>query len=180
MKNKNNSIQSLILTALFIAVIFVSANFIKIPTAGGFVHLGDCMVLLAAVVLGKKKGAVASALGMALVDLSAGYLVWAPFTFVIKGIMAYIVAALLEKQGDNTSFRYSISFTGASVFMVVGYFLAGSIIATFITGDGVGIIGGLTFAAKDILGNILQGAVAVIIAIPLTSPVLKAKRKILN
>lgn len=177
---KNNGIKNLILTALFIAIIFVSANFIKIPTAGGFVHLGDCMVLLAAVVLGKKKGAIASALGMALVDLSAGYLVWAPFTFVIKGIMAYIVASMLEGRGDNYSFKYSISFTAAAVFMVLAYFLAGSIIATFITGDGVGIIGGLAFAAKDIVGNILQGAVAVIIAIPLTTPVLNAKKKILN
>ncbi len=45
--NSNNRFHKTVFTALMIAIIFISANLIRIPTIGGFVHLGDCMVLLA-------------------------------------------------------------------------------------------------------------------------------------
>ena len=88
--NTNIKFHKTVFTALMIAIIFISANLIRIPTVGGFVHLGDCMVLLAAALLGKKRGALASGIGMALVDLYSGYIIWAPFTFIIKALMAYI------------------------------------------------------------------------------------------
>ena len=94
--NTNSKFHKTVFTALMIAIIFISANLIRIPTVGGFVHLGDCMVLLAAALLGKKRGALASGIGMALVDLYSGYIIWAPFTFIIKALMAYIAGAILE------------------------------------------------------------------------------------
>lgn len=63
---KQSKISELTLTAVITAMVFIAGNIIKIPTFGGFVHLGDCMVLLAGVVLGKRKGAIASALNMPL------------------------------------------------------------------------------------------------------------------
>ena len=89
--NTNSKFHKTVFTALMIAIIFISANLIRIPTVGGFVHLGDCMVLLAAALLGKKRGALASGIGMALVDLYSGYIIWAPFTFIIKAIIAFLI-----------------------------------------------------------------------------------------
>ena len=63
------STKELVLMGLMIALVWLAGSVIRIPSVGGFVHVGDCMVFLSVVVLGKKKGAVVSALGMrALVD----------------------------------------------------------------------------------------------------------------
>ncbi|MGL5245759.1 MAG: ECF transporter S component, partial [Sarcina sp.] len=102
MANNSNKNFQIILTALMIAMIFIAANIIRIPTIGGYVHLGDCMVLISAVVLDKRRAALASAVGMSLVDIFSGYIIWVPFTFIIKGLMAYIAAAILQRFKEKT------------------------------------------------------------------------------
>lgn len=180
-KRANDGLINLILTALMIAMVFLAGSIIKIPTVGGFVQMGDCMVFISAVLLGKKRGAVAAGIGMALVDIAGAYYIWAPFTFVIKAVMAYITGAILEKYKIRTPFAYIISFIVAAIFMVVGYFLAGAVIAAGLSADGLagGFIGGLALAAKDIVGNIIQVTTGIIIALPLSAVVLKAKKSVI-
>ncbi|GIM29466.1 hypothetical protein CPJCM30710_21320 [Clostridium polyendosporum] len=180
-KRTNDGLINLILTALMIAMVFLAGNIIKIPTVGGFVHIGDCMVFISAVLLGKKRGAIAAGIGMALVDIAGAYYIWAPFTFVIKAVMAYITGAILEKYKKRTASVYILSFITAGVFMVVGYFLAGAIIAAGLSADGLtgSFIGGLAIAAKDIVGNIIQVTTGIIIALPLSAVVLKAKKSVI-
>lgn len=169
------STRELVLMGLMIALVWLAGSVIKIPSVGGFVHIGDCMVFLCAVVLGKKKGAVASALGMMLVDVLGGYYLWAPFTFVIKGAMAYIAGSILEALKDKSkSFSYIVSFLVSGIFMVIAYFGAGIIMAGFLT-DKVGLIQGIAFSAKDIAGNIIQVGTGIVIALPVSAIILKAK-----
>lgn len=183
MENVNVKTKDLVLTALMIAMVFVAGMVIKVPTFGGFVHIGDCMVLLSVIVLDKKKGAFASAVGMGLVDVISGYYIWAPFTFIIKGIMAYIAGTIIEKLGNHNNEglikkEEIIGFVVAGIFMVIGYFIAGAIIAGLLTGNG-GLIEGLVLASKDIVGNIIQVTVGILIAIPLGVIVTKAKKTVL-
>ena len=63
--------------------------------------------------------------------------------------------------------------------MVVGYFIAGAILAGFLT-DHLGLVSGLAYAAKDIVGNIIQVTTGIIIAIPLTGVIVTAKKKAFN
>ncbi|MGG5461634.1 ECF transporter S component [Clostridium sp. B9] len=175
--NSKDSFQKTVFTALMIAIIFISGNLIKIPTVGGFVHLGDCMVLLAAALLGKKRGAIASGVGMALVDLYGGYIIWAPFTFIIKALMAYIAGYVLEVNHRKS---YLVAFLAAGVFMVVGYFFAGAIIAFLFTGSSNTFIGALAYSAKDIVGNILQVGVGIVIALPLSRVLYKQEKRAFN
>lgn len=177
--------RDLVMIALMIALVFVTGSIIKVPTVGGFVHIGDCMVFLSVVVLGKKKGAIASAVGMLLVDVLGGYYMWAPFTFVIKGVMAYIAGAIiesfLEHKNSNTGFKieYIIAFIVSGIFMVAGYFFAGAILAGFLTGK-IGLVQGLAISAKDIIGNIIQVTTGIVISVPLSAIVLSAKKKVFN
>lgn len=178
------SIRELVLTALMIALVYLAGSLIKVPTVGGFVHIGDCMVFLSVVVLGKKKGAVASAFGMLLVDVLGGYYMWAPFTFIIKGIMAYIAGVIIEKIGGKNAFEnfkkeYIVGFIAGGIFMVIGYFLAGTILAGLLT-EKLGLVQGLAVAAKDIVGNIIQVVTGIVIAIPLSAIVLSAKKRVFN
>ena len=183
-ERSNNSTIDLVLTALMIALVFLAGSIIKVPTFGGYVHIGDCMVFLSVIVLGKKRGTVASAFGMLLVDVMGGYYMWAPFTFVIKGFMAYIVGSIIEKLDKVKEERYFkkeylIAFIVSGIFMIIGYFFAGAIVAGFLT-DKVGILQGLAFSAKDIIGNIVQVTTGIMITVPLTSIVLAAKKRVFN
>lgn len=178
------STKELVLMALMIALVYLTGSIIKVPSVGGFVHIGDSMVFLSVVVLGKKKGALASAFGMLLVDVLGGYLMWAPFTFVIKGVMAYIVGVIIEKIGGKNAFEsfkkeYIIAFVIGGIFMVIGYFIAGTILAGLLT-EKIGLIQGLAYAAKDIVGNIIQVVTGIVIAASLSTIVLSAKKKVFN
>ena len=180
----NTKIKEMVLTALMIALVYLSGSIIKVPTVGGFVHIGDCMVFLSVIVLGRKNGTIASAVGMFLVDALGGYFYWAPFTFVIKGLMAFIAGTIIEKVDSKKGFtifkkEYIFAFAIAGVFMIVGYFLAGTILAAFLT-EKIGLIQGFAYAAKDIIGNIIQVTTGIVLAIPLTTIVMTAKKKVFN
>ena len=179
-ESKTLNVKELVLMGLMIALVYLAGSIIKIPSLGGFVHIGDCMVFLSVVLLGKKKGAITSALGMFLVDVLGGYYLWAPFTLIIKGMMAYIAGCILEKMKSNNSFiKNTTAFAISGVFMIVGYFVAGTIMAGFLT-EKAGVVQGLIYASKDIAGNIIQVTTGVVIALPLSGALLKAKKAVLN
>ena len=78
--------NTIVMTAMMMCLILVTTYTFKIPTPfQGYVHLGDAMIFLAVLVVGKKNGAIAAAFGSALADLMGGYVAFAPWTFVIKG-----------------------------------------------------------------------------------------------
>ncbi|AOR24515.1 ECF transporter S component [Clostridium taeniosporum] len=179
-EGKTLNVKELVLMGLMIALVYLAGSIIKIPSIGGFVHIGDCMVFLSVILLGKKKGAITSALGMFLVDILGGYYFWAPFTLIIKGIMAYIAGYILEKMQNNNSFiNYTVAFIISGIFMVIGYFIAGTIMAGFLT-EKIGIVQGLIYASKDIVGNIIQVTTGVVIALPLSGILIKAKKEVFN
>lgn len=170
--------KEMVLMGLMIALIYLAGSIIKIPSVGGFVHIGDCMVFLSVIVLGKKKGAIASGLGMFLVDVLGGYYFWAPFTLIIKSGMAYIVGEVLEKMSEsNETTRYITSFLISGIFMVVAYFFAGVVVAGLLT-EKIGLIQGLVYASKDIVGNIVQVGTGIVIALPLSAVIIKAKQAV--
>ena len=86
---QNKSIFSITLVALFSALVFIGTT-LKIPLpTGAFVHLGNAVFLLAVLLLGYTKGALAGSIGFALFDLLNGYATEAPY-FVLE---CFIVAA---------------------------------------------------------------------------------------
>ncbi|NFO29251.1 ECF transporter S component [Clostridium botulinum] len=179
-ESKTLNVKELVLMGLMIALVYLAGSIIKIPSIGGFVHIGDCMVFLSVILLGKKKGAISSALGMFLVDVLGGYYLWAPFTLIIKGTMAYIAGYILERIKSNNSFINNIiAFAVSGVFMIIGYFIAGTIMAGLLT-EKAAIIQGLIYASKDIVGNIIQVTTGVVIALPLSEVLIKAKKAALN
>ena len=151
----------LVQISLMTALIYVATAFINVPSPyRGVVHLGDSMVFVAAIVLGKKKGAAASALGMCLFDLLSPYSYWAPYTFIIKGVMAYIAGAVASR-GKN----YIFAFTLGGLWMVFGYFLSSIFISRFYFT--MTLSNSLIMSLADIKSNIVQFAFGILIAVPL-------------
>ena len=114
--------KELAMTALMTALIFTATYIIKIPNpaTGGYTHMGDCMIFLGVMVLGRKQGALAGGLGGALSDLLSGAAVWVLPTFFIKYAMGWIMGLLLEKSRFKN--RLIAAGTGG-VFQIIAYTL---------------------------------------------------------
>lgn len=154
--------KDMVETALLTALIFVATSFIniKLPIAanGGLVHLGTAMLVIACVVFGKEKGAIAAAVGMAIFDLSSGWALWAPFTFVIRGVMGYILGVIAysnNKKGESIIFN-TIAVILSGAWMIVGYYLTEVI-----------LYGNWIAPIASIPGDITQIVMALLIGIPM-------------
>jgi uncharacterized membrane protein len=84
----------------------------------GYVHLGDAMIYIGVLLLGKKQGAAAAALGSSLGDILGGFAFWAPWSFFIKFAMAFTAGAMIEKRSKI------ISMTAGGLVMCAGYLIA--------------------------------------------------------
>lgn len=165
-----NSTRKLVLASLFAALTFV-ATLIHIHVPGmqtGYVNLGDCFVIVSALLLGPIYGSIAGGIGSALTDFLHGYVIYVPATFVIKtlmGVAAYFVYKLLAKNKDSfNSLAVSVSGTVAEIIMIFGYlFYEGQFI--------VGYAG----AAVGIPGNCIQGIFGVVGAVLLLKVLKKTK-----
>ena len=173
---KNIRVLDIVQIGLMAAIVFVATSIIHMKTFMGVMHAGDSMVFLAAILLGKKKAAWASAIGMALFDLTHGYLTWAPFTFVIKGIMAYIAAVIAYRNDCNGESLVNnlIAFIVAGIWMIAAYYIGGTIILTFLQPEKQAFVQSLIISLKDIPTNIIQVIVGILIASPLIGALRKA------
>lgn len=171
-------VNDLIQVGMMGAIIFVMTSIVHIPSFNGVVHLGDSMIFLAAAILGKKKAAIASAIGMSLFDILHGYIVWAPFTFFIKGIMGYIAGYICYRKyySGRNLINNLIGFIISGVFMIIAYYLSGIVIVRFLIYQSATLKQAFLIALKDIPGNISQVIAGIIISLPL-SLILKKRVK---
>ena len=168
---KSNKLIKLITAALFMALICVATYIVQIPmpATGGYINLGDCFVLTAGIFLGLGYGALAAGLGSALADMIAGYMQYAPATFVIKALMAIVVCLIYKALKKAFSSKLSvvaklIAAVAAEAVMVLGYFGY----ASLLLGKGLA-------AAASIPGNIFQGAVGLVVGVLLVTVLERAK-----
>lgn len=151
----------MVMSAFLIALVFVATRFINIrlPISinGGLIHLGTGMLIISAVVFGGGKGAIAGAFGMAIFDIVSGWAAWAPFTFIIRGIMGYIIGRLCEgKRGTKEIIAWGAAGVITSgIWMIAGYYLTEVI-----------LYGSWVSPATSIPGNVVQIVVGGVIGIP--------------
>ena len=109
--------------AMIAAIIFVCTYTFKIPIAitGGYTHLGDCAIFVGVMILGRKDGTVAAAVGAALSDLLGGFLIWVIPTFVIKGIMAFVMGTVVEKILPEKKGNWLIGAILGGICQIIGY-----------------------------------------------------------
>ena len=148
-------VKKLVLGALFAALAYCATLIIHIPSPiGGYLNLGDCIVLLAGWLLGPAYGAAAAGLGSALADLTLGYTSYIPGTFVIKALMAVVAYYAAKAVPGKTVVKSVISGVLAEVVMVGGYFC----FEATILGNGLG-------AAVGIASNLMQALAGIVCAV---------------
>ena len=148
--------RTLVLTGVFAALGCAATLALQIPTpTGGYVNLGDTVVLLGAYLLGPAAGAAAGGIGPALADLLSGYTVYVPGTLVIKGTMGLLAAALYRRLGCR-ALGTALCALPAEALMVAGYWLFDGALA--FAGGGETWTLCLTAAAAGVPGNLIQAA----------------------
>ena len=119
----DQSLKRITKIAMMAAIIFVCTYAFKIPIAitGGYTHLGDCAIFVGVMILGRKYGALAGAIGAAMADLLGGFLIWVVPTFVIKGIMAFVMGTIVEKVLPEKKWNWLMGAILGGICQIVGY-----------------------------------------------------------
>lgn len=127
----NTKTRRLTVTALFAAIITVMTAYIcHIPVGinGGYIHLGDALIYMAAVFLPRPYALAAAAIGGGMADLLTAPM-WAPATIIIKML---IVLPFTSTEGRILSGRNKIAPWIAFIISATGYYLAeGILFGTF-------------------------------------------------
>ena len=159
---KKQSRIILLVTASLLAAMCCVATFIKLPIVtptGGYVNLGDIVIILTAFLLSPMYAALAAGIGSMLADILMGYAQYAPGTLVIKALMALsasLTLCLVQKISDKNKVL-SLVFTVlaslcAEIVMVGGYFLFEAHILGY----------GAAGALGSVLPNVFQGIAGIV------------------
>ena len=157
----NKNLKKITLTGVFSAMIFVLTMFVKVTVPSGYVHFGDAMIYVCAVLLGSPWAMIAGALGEGLADVAGGFAMYAPATVIIKVIIAFMFS-LCKNENKLLTVKSGIITLTAALVTVGGYFAADMIIDK-------------SYAFVDIPGNIIQGVGSAVIFIVIAAMLDKAK-----
>jgi uncharacterized membrane protein len=119
-----------------------------------------------AIVFGARQGATAGSVGMALFDILSGWAPWAPFTFIIRGVMGYIVGSFANSNNRNGS-KFLWNLTGiiiSGIWMVGGYYITEVI-----------LYGNWLSPITSVPGNIIQLVIGAVFGLPISAALKRTK-----
>lgn len=158
-------IKLLVMTGLFAALGCVSTMILQVPSpTGGYMNLGDAVVILGAWLLGPVYGAVAGGVGPALADLLSGYPMYVPATLVIKALMALTAALLYRALGRRGLLLCALA---AEIPMVLGYWLFDALLTALSSGAAFGLC--LAGSTVGIPSNLVQAGFGVAVSVLLAA-----------
>ena len=118
--------RKIVFSALMASLTAAATMVIHIPSAfGGYIHLGDGMVLLGGILLGPLAGAAAGGIGSMMADLLSGYAFYAPATFLIKALGAFSSGYLYRRLSPKGRERH---------FQILPFLAAGILCSAAVTG----------------------------------------------
>ena len=126
---------------------------IPMPATEGYINFGDAVIFLTALFAGPVPAMVVGGIGSMLADVIGGYMHWAGFTLLIKGLEGLICGLIVKKLNKKDKFYIDIlGLVAAGVWMVVGYYFAGAILY------------GWAGSLESLPGNCIQGGVSIVVA----------------
>jgi uncharacterized membrane protein len=154
------------ITAVFTALVFLSTYLfqIPIPSTQGYFNLGDIMIFISGLTFGPTIGGFSGAIGSSLSDALSGFGIFAPFTFVIKGLEGYVAGLIAQKSEKRRTLL--LAWAAGSVIMVLGYFVAESVFIALVFGSSQ--YTGIAAASGEVPFNIAQVVGGGIVGIPVS------------
>ena len=154
-RNRKKTLRLIAFCGITAAFVFLGTQ-LRIPTAIGYINLGDAVILIASYVIGPA-AFFPAAIGSAIADLIAGYPMYILPTFVIKGLMGLAAGFILKHPEHRPHLvKRLLAGVAAEIIMVIGYFA----VEVFLYD--------VAAAAASIPFNLIQAAAALLIAVPVT------------
>ena len=128
--------KKIVMNGLMIALVFLVTYVAKIPTPlpGGYFNLGDSVIMVAAILLGRRTGLIAGAIGSCLADIAFGSFLFAPFTFVIKGLEGYTTGLIAGSDPSARGIQITrsiVAVAAGAIVMAGGHFLSEAFLLGF-------------------------------------------------
>lgn len=142
------------MSAVFAAATTIGTMVVTIPVGPGVFNVGEIVIYTAAFLFGGVVGGLAGGVGAAAADVILGFGMWAPITFVVKGLEGFVVGQLAGPSWQSKAIAVGLG----APFMIVGYFIA----AYFLVGAPYAI-------GKELPMDVIQAAVGFAVAYPLSA-----------
>lgn len=137
---------------MFAAMIF-GLTMLHVPIgAGGYIHVGDAVIYVSAMLMGGPWAFISAAIGAACADIVSGFAVYAIPSAIIKILIAVPFVMISKKTSKILSIRSAIFTVISGVITVLGYFIADLILYR----EG---------AIADLPANIIQAAGSAVVFI---------------
>lgn len=135
--NVSSKTRTLVSAALFAGIICITiAYFLHVPVGGngGFVHVGDAFIYLAAVLLPTPYAACAAAIGAGMADILTGSANWALATIIIKPILVLFFTNRSKKIINTRNIFAAIiaGIVGTALYMIAEGIMYGSFVSAFV------------------------------------------------
>lgn len=108
------------ITGLMAALVFTGTYFFKIPTAFGYTHLGDCMIILTVLPVRHPQGNAGRSHRSRTFRLHAGYAAWVLPTIVLKGGWALIMGLIMYRLLPHFKYSWLAGAVTGGIFHVIG------------------------------------------------------------
>ena len=144
-----DAIKKMCIAGIFAALVFVFTAYLHVPQPlGGYTHVGDGFIYLAACLLPLPYALGASAVGAALADLIFAP-AWAPGTILIKMLTVLVFSRKSERVING---RNLLALLPAWAICIGGYYLYEAL-----------LFGGFEAALVSIPGNAIQCAFSAVL-----------------
>ncbi|WP_419727320.1 TIGR04002 family protein [Terrisporobacter petrolearius] len=135
--NVSSKTRTLVSASLFAGIICITiAYFLHIPVGGngGFVHVGDAFIYLAAVLLPTPYAACAAAIGAGMADILTGSANWALATIIIKPMLVIFFTNRSKKIINTRNIFAAIiaGIVGTVLYMIAEGIMYGSFVSAFV------------------------------------------------
>ena len=146
--------KNVVLAGLMAAMICLATTLLHINVGtSGYIHLGDAIIYLAAVLLPTPYAVAAASVGGVLADVFSGAAVWALPTAIIKAVM---VLCFTAKKDRIVCRRNLLAPLMAGLVCVGGYYAAETVILVLggsaWPAAAIGAVAGISFNTVQVVG----------------------------
>ena len=142
------------ISGIFTALVFAVTAYLHIPTANGYIHVGDGLIYLAACILPLPYAIAVSAGGALLADCLTGFAIWAPGSVLIKTATVFLFSS---KKNSIVNLRSLTALLPSTVICAGGYYLYEALIYQNLISPIAGIPASLTQSVASSVLFIIVG-----------------------
>ncbi|MGI6278945.1 MAG: ECF transporter S component [Acutalibacteraceae bacterium] len=123
-KTPRQKLLDLTFIALFAALCYIALTVFFFPFAQMYIHFGNLIVVVAALLVGGWQGGLAGSVGMGLFDILNGHADSAPKTFLLKFLIGITVGAVFTLFKNRKSYPATALWISGAVSILIAAALA--------------------------------------------------------